>query len=434
MGIGALAAAYVALRIIAFAAATTLRCSDTAAFEEFDVLARGSSRLPTVPLLYLTVSGDGARPVAQLAISVVCWLALASVIAGVVRSRSLRPAAFALVLAVSLVRPVLVWDRILIAESVMFSTTAGLVAAWIGLLAWPSAWTAASVATLTVFWGFGRETHIVLLLYVAFFAALGLVRRWDFYQGISLCVTLVVAGAGLTLLSQSPTRKFFAMQNVIAQRILPEPRFLEHFRAAGMPMTPELVSLSGKYASSDDWLFYESPNLEDFRGWLHRDFDREYVLFLAANPAWSLSAPFADPRFWRQDIEIYIDGRPGALPSSLERFLLPGKGILAILGAVVALAIASAARFGAKGYWAVPIAVIVSTLPHGLIVWHGDAMEVDRHLVPVAANLRLGIVLLLIFALDAALCSWNRATRGGPCPGGPYARTHNRRREGHSAP
>jgi hypothetical protein len=61
--------------------------------------------------------------------------------------------------------------------------------------------------------------------------------------------------------------------------------------------------------------------------------------------------------------------------------------------------------------WLVPIGLIAITLPHALVVWHGDALEPERHGVPAAVLARLGVVLLILFALDSPR---RRAAAAGP--------------------
>jgi hypothetical protein len=54
-----------------------------------------------------------------------------------------------------------------------------------------------------------------------------------------------------------------------------------------------------------------------------------------------------------------------------------------------------------KRTWIVPIALIVSTLPHMIVVWHGDSQELQRHALLIGVLGRLGILMLLFLALDS---------------------------------
>lgn len=49
------------------------------------------------------------------------------------------------------------------------------------------------------------------------------------------------------------------------------------------------------------------------------------------------------------------------------------------------------------------LALVALTYPHGLVVWHGDAMEVPRHGLPVAVQLQIVLVLLIVAILDTLL-------------------------------
>jgi hypothetical protein len=63
--------------------------------------------------------------------------------------------------------------------------------------------------------------------------------------------------------------------------------------------------------------------------------------------------------------------------------------------------------------WIVPAALLATTYPHLLVVWHFSGYEVDRHALEAALLLRLGVILLLIFAFDRAVAWW-LSSRGGP--------------------
>jgi len=331
----------------------------------------------------------------------------------------LRPVAFGLVLLVSLSRYIVVWDRILIGESVGISLTALLVAAWIAFARRPSWYEITAVVFATLLWAFVREIHAFLLLLLA--AGLGaslLFRRARGPRAVAFVATLLIAAWGIGTVSSNPERRRFAMLNVIGQRVLVDQGLLEHFRSTGMPVSPELLSLAGKFASSDDWLFYKSESLREFRDWVDHDFPIRYSRFLLAHPTWSLVVPFRDARFWGQNIEVYITGRPGILPQVLEEAVAPRRPALLVVMAVVGgLACYCAFRCGWSRTWLVPVLLIASTLPHTLVAWHGDAMEVDRHLVPVAVNLRLGIALLFLLGLDSVLgCGSPDQADPSPCP------------------
>ena len=103
-----LALCYVLFRVIGFIHVEPRAFRDTIDFERaagFPILSNdflAGAEPPTVPLLYKLVTGDEAQIWAQLAISIVCWLALAVVVAATIRDRRWRPVAFSAVLVFAL--------------------------------------------------------------------------------------------------------------------------------------------------------------------------------------------------------------------------------------------------------------------------------------------------------------------------------------------
>ena len=53
--------------------------------------------------------------------------------------------------------------------------------------------------------------------------------------------------------------------------------------------------------------------------------------------------------------------------------------------------------------WFVPVALIISSIPTVLLVWHADPLEIERHALQVGIMLRVGVWFLFILAVDALL-------------------------------
>jgi hypothetical protein len=51
----------------------------------------------------------------------------------------------------------------------------------------------------------------------------------------------------------------------------------------------------------------------------------------------------------------------------------------------------------------VPIGLILLEIPHALLVYHGDTLEIPRHAILMAIMLRLGVLMLALFAVGALL-------------------------------
>ena len=52
---------------------------------------------------------------------------------------------------------------------------------------------------------------------------------------------------------------------------------------------------------------------------------------------------------------------------------------------------------------AVPLAFLAATLPVAILIWHGDSVELDRHLFQGTALTRLSLLVLVLLAADRVL-------------------------------
>jgi hypothetical protein len=69
--------------------------------------------------------------------------------------------------------------------------------------------------------------------------------------------------------------------------------------------------------------------------------------------------------------------------------------------AALAVAVASWRARYADRTWLVPVLMLISTVPLAVIVYDGDAREVERHSLMVTITARLSVVLLGLFFVDA---------------------------------
>jgi hypothetical protein len=94
-----------------------------------------------------------------------------------------------------------------------------------------------------------------------------------------------------------------------------------------------------------------------------------------------------------------------ALPDPLASALYPerGDGALIWLAVVSGIGLAAALVGRARRTWLVPIGLILLEIPHALLVYHGDTLEIPRHAILMAIMLRLGVLLLALFAVGALI-------------------------------
>jgi hypothetical protein len=90
--------------------------------------------------------------------------------------------------------------------------------------------------------------------------------------------------------------------------------------------------------------------------------------------------------------------------------------MLAWLAIAGALAATVAMRWGARREWAVPLFLIAASGPFALFVYHAGAQELDRHALIPSILLRLGVLLLVLMAVDQLLRGRRAARTQGAEP------------------
>ncbi|MEK6276667.1 MAG: hypothetical protein AABM29_01450 [Actinomycetota bacterium] len=378
-------------------------------------------RAPTLPLLYKVLSSDGLRIAGQLAISITCWLALAAVLSSSLADRRMQVLGFVSVLVFSLSPEILLWDPDLLSESISISLTAALAASWLLLLRDPTGFRVALMLAIAAAWTWARDPHpYLLLLLAAVVAASLLVGGRKRVRVVIVAGLVAISAAGILSASVGYPRWQYPLQNVIVLRISADPEALEYFEDEGMPVTRRFVKLTRSYRETDiDPFLYPVDPVEPLMGfqyWFQEEGRGPYARFLLTHPG------FVDNAFGHLDNALLypdVDGvdqyeseqGPWRFPLFTD-LLYPRNPWLPLvyLGAVIGLAIAAFARAGPRLYWVVPAFLIGSSLPFAVFLYHGDAIEIDRHAFIASLFLRLGTLLLLLMAVDRLLTARASAT------------------------
>lgn len=402
----------------------------------------------TVPLFFKLVPTDELRIYGQLAVSMICWVGLAGTVARLLTRPRVRPWAYAAILVFSLAAQIVRWDSALLSESLSLSLMAAVTAAWLWFVERPSRVTVTALLLISVLWAFTRDTnaYLVALGIPALAVALVIAERKRPLAIALVGVCAIVAASILSVnegataserspvLAGGPSRGFarsaaayalpaqqylllgdgrweFPLLDVIGVRILPHPDRVAYFARHGMPVTPALLRLRGKIASGNGGAFYRAPELAAFRRWLVDHGQSTYLRYLLSHPGY-VAGGVVDhvpillfPRERISSFGVWVahprrvcSALPGPVQYLVFSHSLVGGLLWLLLGiAAVALAVRRLPRL----VWLVPMALIVSTVPHAILVWHGDGLEAERHSVSLAVMARLGVLLMLVFVLDA---------------------------------
>jgi hypothetical protein len=366
-------------------------------------------------LYKLTGSSPLTIAAIQTFLSALAWLSLAWVLSRIIRAGWLKVAAFALILGFSLAPPVQMWNHIIQSESLSISLLALVLAILISLLQrWR--WEKITALILLFAWWMGtRETNVYLGLLVAgflFFIGL-LYKHQRFYWAVS--VVLVLFGYVNLQISEIPTipRWLYPLTNTVLHRILPDEKFLRYFEARGLPISPQLLSLSGGFANSADFAVFNHPGLNDVETWLYRRGKDAYIRFLLEHPLYTLASPWQHVQelLAPRDLMSYTPEQYKPLLAWLfEGVFYPGSLWLVLLlaGIVLIATLATKPWRETLAFW-LALGFLVLFFPNFYLAWHGDAAEVGRHAIQASIQLRLALWLLFLLALDTivikGLCS-----------------------------
>jgi len=363
-------------------------------------------------LYKLTGSSLATIDAVQTFLSALAWLILAWVFSRVIRQGWLRVVSFALILGFSLAPSVQMWNQIIQSESLSISLMVLIVAVWMSLLqSWR--WGKFLVLIILFGWWIGtRETNVYLSLMIAGILVLvGLLyKRGRFYWALS---AILVGFCMVNMqISEVPTipRWLYPLTNTILNRILPDEEFTSYFAARGMPVSQDLLSLSGGLANSEYFAIFNNQALNDMEDWLYRKGKNTYIRFLIDHPVYTLTSPWLHIREMLVATEFYTYAPRPALPPlawALENFIfLHPLWLLGLLAFVTTIAVLRSKLWKERSSWLV-IIFLALFFPHFYLVWHGDAAEIGRHAIQASVQLRLALWLSLLLALDKIVTNGN---------------------------
>jgi hypothetical protein len=391
------AGAYALARLVELTSATPDRTADTPYFLETvgatPAAMFAGSRPFAAPLLW-TLVGGGPEAIVffQVLLASASWACLAVLVVRALQAVWLKYCAFVSVAATGLAWDIAHWNDYLISESISLSLFALVVACCLWLL---EEWHPAKLAILLLvafLWANVRETNAyALLMLAAVTAVVPIVRRRQGRYAL-LAIAFVCIALTAIMSSIAGDRWLFPYLNVIGKRVLPDADKTAYFARAGMPVTPVLMRMSGKWAPDEDAAFYRDPRLESFRHWTTTEGKQTYVAYLVSHPLQTLAEPFADARY------ILAFSPPDQASALLLLIAAPCGLLLAVLRRPRGQPLFRRA-------WLVPAVLLLLVYPHAAVIWHGDVMSIDRHLLQASIQLRLGLCLVLIFSIDAIVTS-----------------------------
>ncbi|KXK11658.1 MAG: hypothetical protein UZ14_CFX002002700 [Chloroflexi bacterium OLB14] len=361
---------------------------------------------PFVFPFLLQMMGQNFEMVAifQLGLTIVAWGLLAYLISASFTPLSLKLFSFTVILAVSLVRHLAGWDFVMMTESLSLSIFALFIASGIWLL---RGWQIYKIVICLIFaflFAFTRDTNAYLLLMFAGLMLIAIVSGW-LNKKFSFLVLGFVAIFFISNLSADLSKRWvFPLLNIISTRILPNPQALSTFSICGMPITSELLSVTGLYANENNSQIMKDPALEKFRLWVAENGKSCYMKWLISNPIPTMQAALKE-----FDAMIYFEWVGGyfsrkyqdILPSKVERILYPVYFLPYLLVGLTLLSFYGIFKQAwlENPLWIIAIMLCLTIFPHLYITWHGDDMAPERHALSV--GMQLAVSMWLFFFLNA---------------------------------
>jgi hypothetical protein len=377
-----------------------------------------SERRPWGILLIYKILGSSqaAIDIFQLSLSTLAWLWLAWIFARLLKNPWIKLTGFVVTLGFSLTPTVQLWNHTVLSESLSISLLVLILAVFVQL---SQQWKWRYLFWLIFFfvlWMSFREANAYIALFVALaLLIMGFVRQtfrayWllSFFIGVAFLVNYQLSSAyGLP-------RWALPLAEVITHRILPHQEYLEYFSENGMPVTPELMAFSGKNANSENYAIINSIELKRFSRWLFNDARNVYVKFLLAHPVYTITSPLVDLKalLGYDYLEgFHIPNYTPALPKQVNGLLYPVGWFWPYLWVSLLAAgfiLVPSLRTKERAYWII-VAFLLLSLPQLYLIWHGDALDVERHAVVMNIQFHLGILWLVIFYIDMVITKTPRS-------------------------
>jgi hypothetical protein len=348
----------------------------------------------------------------QSGIATASWLFLAHTVARRLRRPAARVLGFTVLLLLAVSPPILLWNAFIATESLSISLLCIATALWIRLTGGHEGrrdfvWFVVVLAALAC----TRDSYAVVLLVVAVMAAIvALARRALRRRAVVVGVVCLVAALGNIAASNHAGRWFDPLDETIAVRLLGNHEATDYFVDHGMPLNRYVRNLHDPGAI----VFLArkvtfGPEYRSYRHWLLQKGRGTYSSFLVTHPGYTISRAY--------------EGRSSLLKPDLRNygrtFYVEPRGAFLYLGKVgmpqsqpvieiwIGLAAVAAVGLYRRGRdRALLLAMALSTVilvVHYLLAWHGDALEIDRHTISAAVELRIVLWVITAMTLDEVL-------------------------------
>jgi hypothetical protein len=304
-------------------------------------------------------------------------------------------------LVFSLIRQITGWDGFLISESISFSLLVLFLSMWLALLRGWKWWKAVVLLVVAFFWVFARDTNAYLALMISIplvvFALVSRSNRPYLWIGAGLVVFFGLSTATANL----GQRWVVPFHHVLTHRVWRSEEDTAFFTACGMPADEKIDKMLGELWVDQEWALYD-----DLMAWTLESGKQCYYRWLLSNIGRSLREPLADLALMLgYHKKLYAPRYEQLLPQRVENLIYPyQRGVSLVWLAFLGVGLSIRPRMlRNEPRWIIPIGLILLFIPHGIIVWHGDAADIDRHSLQAGISFFIGFWMLAMYGVDKGL-------------------------------
>jgi hypothetical protein len=379
-------------------------------------------RPPLTPFLWKVTGSPGAFLIGQSVISIVAWGFLAWTVGELFPVGWRRILGFLTVLAFASTTPIELWNRSVLSESLALSGLAVLFAVAIRFAEHPSSRRASAFVAVAFWCALARDTEIVLPLILGVLLGVFVIthRHHDRIKILiaTACALFLIAGFCIATVVESGRETLNTKDNLYV-RVFPYPSIVAWFASHGMPekakidrlaqSTPPPKPGTAKTVFPD----LNTPSFARLNTWVSEHGASTYSLWLLSHPLDVLLDPLRSPDRTYNDADgnLYYYAAQNRVTSGLTPVLWPPWIWLLGLSAVTVVVVNEREiRFDRVAQILIVLGLI--GIPAMLAAWSGDGQEVTRHTVEGLAQVRLGVLLTLLYVVLVAKPSRPQAMDG----------------------
>jgi hypothetical protein len=377
-------------------------------------------RAPLVPILWKLTGSPTSFVLAQTCVAIVCWSALAFVVARVVPVGWWRVVAPVAVLALATTAPVRLWDHSVLSETLALAWLALLTCLLLLLVLRPTWPRIAAAGVVALLFAATRDTGIfTVVLLAAAIGAFALRRpRHVHWRALGLSGALLAAAALPFGLESASGRGDLNVRNNYYVRVFAFPDRVSWFAGHGMPQAAQINAIAAAQKAAPGQVAVVAPDMTDptyaqLYGWIKSDGARTYLEWLSVHPGYVLTAPFQRPPEAFNNDDGHLDFYAGSETSTawLDR-AVAGPWWYTIGATAVALTVALLGGVTRERSWQLAALLTVVGALSVFAAWHGDGQEVTRHTVEGDVQLRLGLILAFLIAIPPWWGRFGRSRHG----------------------